>query len=147
MSDRSISALAWFAVILAAIAVVTSLLLAAGWQLGWWLLGGFLFCHGWVHFFVAVPTETQAATAGRRLGLTAGETRMVTLPLVAAAAVGFMLAGLATVMGSAWWATLIVVSSLVSLALLAFYYSRQLILGMIINAVLLAIVVAGVWRP
>ncbi len=147
MFGRSISPLAWFAVVLAGIAVVTSLLLAAGWQLGWWLLGGFIFCHGWVHFFVVVPNEAQAGAAGRRIGLTAGETRMVTLPLVAVAAIGFMLAGLATVMGSGWWATLILISSLVSLALLAFYYSRQLILGMIINAVLLAIVVAGIWRP
>jgi hypothetical protein len=147
MSDRSISPLVWFTVILVGVAVVTSLLLAAGWQLGWWLFGGFLFCHGWVHFFVVVPTEAQAAAAGKRLGLTAGETRMVTLPLVAATAIGFMLAGLVTVMGSGWWATLIAISSLVSLALLTFFYSRQLILGMIINAVLLAVVVAGVWRP
>ena len=147
MSSRSISTLAWFSLILAGIAVVTSLLLIADWQLGWWVLGGFVFCHGWVHMFVAVPPPDKAAAAGRRIGLTAGETRTLTMPFVGVATVGFMLAGLATVMGSGLWGLLIAISSLTSMAVLAFFYNRQLTLGLVIDAVLLAIVVSGIWRP
>jgi hypothetical protein len=147
MSESSSRWLVYFGAILAVVAIVIWLLVSAGWQLGWWLLGGFLFCHGWVHMFVVLPPQVQAAAAGRRIGLTASETRAVTLPLIAVAAVGFMLAGMATIMGSNMWGFLVLVSSLASLALLAFYFSRLLILGLVIDAAFLAIVVTGIWRP
>jgi hypothetical protein len=147
MSSKSVSPLVWFAGALAVSAVVIWLLLAAGWQLGWWLFGGFIAVHGWAHMFAVMPTQQQAAAAGRRFGLTSGETRSLTLPLVGVAIIGFLLAGLATVMGSGLWGMLIVIASLASLAALGFYFSRQLILGIAIDLVLLAIVITGVWRP
>jgi hypothetical protein len=147
MSTRSISPVVWFAAVLAVIAVVIWLLIDAGWPLGWWALGGFLLCHGWVHLFVAMPPPDKAAAAGRRIGLTAAETRALTLPLVAIATVGFMLAGFATIMASDMWGFLIVLSGLSSLALLTFFFSRQLILGIVIDVAMLAIVVTGFWTP
>jgi len=147
MSSKSVDPLVWFAAILAVVAVVTCLLISAGWQLGWWMLGGFLIAHGWAHMFVAMPTVEQAAAAGRRIGLRASETRMLTMPLVGVALVGFLLAALATVMGSGLWGALIVISSLASLALLGFLFSRNLILGVVIDVVLLLVGVTGFWHP
>lgn len=147
MSTRSISPVVWFAAVLAVIAVVIWLLIDAGWPLGWWALAGFLLCHGWVHIFVAMPPPDKAAATGRRIGLTAAETRALTLPLVAIATVGFMLAGFATLMASGMWGFLILLSGLSSLALLTFFFNRQLILGIVIDVVMLAIVVTGIWTP
>jgi hypothetical protein len=136
-----------FAAVLALIAIAVVLLLSMRWPLGWWLLGGFLVAHGCVHLFFVTPGSYEAAEAGRRLGLTAGETRLIGTVLVAMVAVGFLFAGLTTVVPSGWWSLLVVVSSVASLALLALFFSRQLILGFVIDAVLLAVVVVGVWTP
>lgn len=135
------------AAVLAAVALVIWVLLSMHWGLGRLLLGGFLLVHGWVHVFFAIPEPAQAAAAGKRVGLTARETRLVGTGLAAAVAIGFLLAGLATILPSGLWPALVAISSVASLVLLAFFFSRQLILGVVIDAVLLWVVVAGVWAP
>jgi hypothetical protein len=131
----------------AAVGIVIALLVSIGWALGWWLLAGFLVCHGCVHLLFVVPGSAEEAAAGKRIGLTKGETRSIGLSLEAVSAIGFLFAALATLVGSAFWGLLIVVSCLASLALIAFFWSRQFIVGAAIDAILLVVVFAGLWHP
>ena len=58
-------------------------------------------------------------------------------------------AALATVgiLPAAWWPALVAVSALLSLVLLAVAFDAQLVLGIGIDVVLLAVVMTGAWIP
>ncbi len=132
---------------LAAVTAVIVLLLSAGWSLGWWLLAAFLLVHGCVHLFFVMPQTARAAESGRRFGLTPGETHMVGSTLMAAAAIGFLFAALLTIAASGLWGPVIVISSLASLAMLGFFFSRTLVMGVGVDLVLLVVALTGFWRP
>ena len=76
--------------------------------------------------------------------------RAIGAALSALVAVGFVLAGLATVgliVPVTWWSALIVSSSILSLTLFALFVSPGLALGIAIDVVLLWLVWSGAWVP
>jgi hypothetical protein len=76
--------------------------------------------------------------------------RLVGAALVVVVAVGFLLAGLATVgvvVPSGWWPFLVAGSAATSVLLLALFFSPTLILGIAIDAVLAWVVLASAWSP
>jgi hypothetical protein len=146
---------------LAAIAGGIAFLLARDATLGRWALGGFLVAHGLVHILFLVPPP--APTAGAALWpfdvsqswLAANELSLPAVRILAAAlvclvVVGFLLAGLATVgvmVAPRRWPTLIAASAIASIVLLALFPSRQLALGLVIDAGLCWTVVVPAWAP
>jgi len=152
--------LAPLAVAVALFGALIAVLLANGSNLGSWLLAAFLVGHGWVHFMYVMPQpKAAAATASGpdwpfsldRSWLGAGGAlHGLGLILVVLTAVGYLLAALATipiVVPAAMWAGLVVFSSLASALLMALFFNPQLILGLAIDAALLAVVILDVWRP
>ncbi len=129
---------------------------------GRWLLAGFLVAHGLIHlmFLAPAPTPAEGAAewpfdmAGSWLvtgpGMDFNLVRIVGYALMGAVVVAFALAGLATVgivVPSEAWRPLVAVSAVVSIVLLAVFFSPHLVLGLGIDAVLLGVVVAAVWTP
>ncbi len=72
---------------------------------------------------------------------------MVGSTLMAAAAIGFLFAALTTIAGSGFWGPVVVISSLASLAMLGFFFSRSLVMGIGVDLVLLVVALTGFWRP
>jgi hypothetical protein len=162
---KTITGLWPFVVVLAVIGIAIWWLLGREMALGRWLLGGFLFAHGWVHVMFVMPRPAPAAaTAGgpewpfdmsrswvvTAAGLDPSLVRLIGVVLVVVVAVGFLLAGLATagiLVPSGWWQALVVASAAASALLLALFLSPQLVLGVAIDAVLLWVVLAAVWAP
>jgi hypothetical protein len=152
------------AVGLIAYGIALSFFLGSDMALGRWLLGAFLVGHGLVHVMFAVPRPAvRPATANGidypfdmgqawpvRAGLDAGLVRIVSVALVAAVVIGFVLAGLATVgvlVPAGWWRSLVVGSTVMSVLLLALAFSPGLLLGVAIDAVLLWLALAASWPP
>jgi hypothetical protein len=137
-------------------------LLTQGFTLGTWLMAGFLAIHGLIHLMFLNTRPPQTATGTQypfdparswlvmRAGLAVGAARALCLVLSAIVAVGYVLAGLATVgfvVPTDWWAGLVVGSSIVSLVLFVLVFSPSLLLGIAIDAVLLWLVWSGAWAP
>jgi len=76
--------------------------------------------------------------------------RAVGVALIAIVVGGFALAAVSTVgivMPSGWWQAIIAVSAVASAVLLFLFFEPQLVLGLGIDAVLLAVVATGAWVP
>lgn len=159
---KTIAGLAPLAIVLSGVGIAIWWLLARDLAIGRWVLGGFLVAHGLIHFLFVVPAP--ATTAGGAewpfdmtqswlvtgAGLDMGPVRVIGAALIGIVAIGFLLAGLATVgivIPSGWWRVLVVGSAAASIVLLALFFSPQLVLGLGIDAVLLLIAVAAVWAP
>jgi hypothetical protein len=145
--SKTTSTLAPFAAVLLGLGVAIWFLVSQGWAVGWWLLSAFLVAHGVVHILFVVPDRAELATIGKRVGLTSGEMQSIGTVLGAVVVFGFLFAGLATLLGSGWWGLLVAVSAVASAAMLGLFFSPQLVLGLGIDAVLLFVVVSGVWHP
>jgi hypothetical protein len=152
------------AVALVAIGLAISWMLSRGMSLGVWVLAGFLVAHGLVHLMFLSPAPASASAPGATEwpfdmakswlvtgpGLDVNVVRAVGIALIAAVVVAFALAGLATagiVVPAGSWRVLVAISAVASIALLALFFNPQLVLGLGIDAVLLAVVVASVWTP
>jgi hypothetical protein len=150
------------AIALVVFAAAEWFLLAEGWLLGTWALAAFLAFHGLIHlmFLNPKPPETASGTdypfdparswLATRAGLRAGAVRGLSAVLPTVVAIGFVLAGLATVglvVPMVWWLGLVVGSSVLSLALFALFFSPSLALGIALDCVLLLIVLSGSWAP
>jgi hypothetical protein len=139
-------------------------LLSQGWLLGTWTLAAFLAFHGLIHLMFLSPKQPEAGSAGgaaypfdparswlvTRTGLSAGAVRGLAAVLSAVVAIGFVLAGLATIgliVPTDWWASLVVGSSILSLVLFVLTFSPSLALGIAIDLVLLWVVWSGAWLP
>jgi hypothetical protein len=160
---KTVTGLLPFAVVLAGIGWAVSWLLARDVTIGRWVLGGFLVAHGLIHSMFVLPAPATAAADGTAwpfdmsqswlvtgAGLDPGPVRLVGAALVVVVAVGFLLAGLATVgvvVPSGWWPFLVAGSAATSVLLLALFFSPTLILGVAIDAVLAWVVLALVWSP
>ena len=124
-------------------------------------VAGLLLAHGLVH--VSFLSPRPPATAGgptwpfdlrqslllRMLGLRAVPPRALGMALVAVTVGGYVLAALAQlgVGPASLWAPAVAIGSIASLALLAIYFHRWLVLGVAIDAILLyAVLIAG-WTP
>lgn len=151
-------------VVLAIAAAAIWLLLDRQVVVGAWVLAALLVGHGLVHVLYLVPSPEPAPRKDGRPGhpwpfdlsrswlvaLTGMERgrRIATVGILAI--VGFSIAAaLATVgiLPAAGWPALVAASALLSLVLLAVAFDAQLILGIGIDVVLLAVVVTGAWVP
>jgi hypothetical protein len=152
------------AVALVAVGLAISWMLSHGMTLGVWILAGFLVAHGLVHLMFVSPAPASASAPGATEwpfdmakswlvtgpGLDVNLVRAVGLALIAAIVVTFALAGMATagiVVPSGSWRTLVAISAVASIALLVLFFNPQLVLGLGIDAVLLAVVLASAWTP
>ena len=152
------------AVALVAVGFAISWMLSRGMTLGVWVLAGFLVAHGLVHVMFMTPAPASASAPGATEwpfdmanswlvtgpGLDVNLVRAVGIALTAASVVAFALAGLATagiVVPSGSWRVLVGISAVASIALLVLFFNPQLILGVGIDAVLLAVVVSAAWSP
>jgi hypothetical protein len=145
--------------------VLIAVLLQGGNVAGNWLFAAFLLGHGWVHvmYLVPQPRATAAAANGSQypfeldhsralsaLGLAPAAQRLLGTLLVAATIGGYLVAALATIpviVPPSAWAGLVVASSVASLALLGLFFNRNLVVGVAIDVVLLAVAVSSVWMP
>jgi hypothetical protein len=151
-----------WAVVVAAIGGGIWWLLSRDMSAGRWLLAALLIGHGVVHVMFAVPTP--AATGGgadwpfdmarswaiTRAGLDLNVVRAFGVALIAIVVVGFALAALSTVgvlVPAGWWRATVAVSAVASAVLLVLFFEPQLVLGLGIDAVLLAVVATGAWVP
>lgn len=136
-------------------------LLAGDVAAGRWLLAAVLTGHAIVHIFFAVPApaaesgtewpfDMAKSWAVTRAGVPQGTVRIVGIVLIAIVVAGSALAALSTVgvlVPAGWWQATVAVSAIASAALLVLVFAPQLVLGLAIDAVLLWLVVAGVWMP
>ena len=129
---------------------------------GRWLLAALLIGHGLVHLLFAVPAAASESGSGqwpfdidRSWAITAGHlgtatVRLVATILIAITVGGFVLAGLASLgvaVPANWWAPLVTVAAIASMALLVVCFDPQLVLGMGIDAILLWIAATRAWMP
>jgi hypothetical protein len=152
------------AVALVAVGLAISWMLSRGMTFGVWILSGFLVAHGLVHLMFVTPAPASASAPGATEwpfdmakswlvtgpGLDINLVRAVGVALIAAIVVAFALAGLATagiVVPSGTWRVLVGISTVASITLLVLFFNPQLILGVGIDAVLLAVVVSAAWSP
>jgi hypothetical protein len=151
-----------WAIVVAAVGGAIWWLLSRDMPGGRWLLAALLLGHGLVHLMFAVPAP--AATGGgpdwpfdmarswaiTGPGVDPDVVRGVGVALIAIVVGGFALAALATVgvlVPGGWWPATVAVSAIGSTLLLVLFFEPQLLLGLGIDAVLLAVVGTGVWAP
>ena len=151
-----------WAVAVAALGGATWWLLSRDVAAGRWLLAALLIGHGVVHLMFAVPAPATTAggpdwpfdmarswaVTGASLDLNVA--RAVGVALIAVVAIGFALAAQSTVgivVPSGWWPPTVAVSAVASAVLLVLFFEPQLVLGLGIDAVLLAVVATGAWVP
>ena len=151
-----------WAVVVAAIGGAIWWLLSRDMSAGRWLLAALLIGHGVVHGMFALPAP--AATSGglhwpfdmarswaiTDAGLDLNVVRAVGLALIVVVVGGFALAALSTVgvlVPPGWWQPTVAVSAVASAVVLVLFFEPQLVLGLGIDAVLLAVVATRGWVP
>ena len=160
---RDLSKLAPLAVVLAIAGIAMAWMLQRQMGVGTWLFAAFLFGHGLVHvmFAWAPPASADPAAAEYPFDatrswvvtngiLSAGALKALVIPLVVAVVVGYTLTALATVsliVPETWWTSLLILSTLGSLALMVIGFGPALALGIAIDIVLLWVAIAAVWSP
>ena len=145
--------------------VLIAALLQAGSVLGNWLFAAFLLGHGWVHtmYLMPQPKASAAPTKGPQwafeldhshvlstLGLAPAGQRMLGSLLVAAIVAGFAVAAIAAIpliLPASALPSLIVGSSVASLVLIGLFFNRNLLIGVAIDVVLLAVAFSSIWLP
>lgn len=99
---------------------------------------------------ISYPFDMNRSWLITTVGLDAGAIRQIGVVLIGLVAIGFGLAGLATVgvlIPTAWWPGLVITSTAAPVLLLALFFSPGTLLGVAIDAVVLWMVLAAVWRP
>lgn len=107
-----------------------------------WLAGAFLVAHGLVHLAIWLPRAQNPPFDVNRSPF-AGDVRVAALALAVAAAVLLVVGGAGLVAGTSWWAAVTVAGAAVSAALLLLTFSRWFLVGLAINAVIIALVAGG----
>lgn len=125
------------------------------------IVATFLILHGLVHGVLAmVPSpDTPEADFGSffspswilsKLGLSELTGKWVSIILALMAMIGFIASGLALsgfLVPFTWWRTLAIAATVVSLLLFVIFWHRRLIIGVLIDAVLLALLIFANWTP
>lgn len=159
---RTIVGIVPWAIVVAAIGGAVWWLLSRDLAAGRWLLAALLIGHGLSHLMFAVPSP--AATGGgpdwpfdmsrswaiTGAGLDLNLVRAIGLALIAVVVGGFALAALSTVgvlVPSGWWQPAVAVSAVASAVVLVLFFEPQLVLGLGIDAVLVAVVATRSWVP
>ena len=121
----------------------------------------FFILHGLVHAILAMspsPGASEPVFATffssswllSRLGVSKRSSSVLAIILAALAAIGFVAAGLALLeilVPFDWWPILTLVSAVISLLLLVIYWSRYMIVGIVIDLAVLAALVLFSWSP
>jgi len=84
------------------------------------------------------------------VGAPASAMHLIGTGLVAATLILYSLAALATIpllVSASLWVPLIVAASVVSAVLMLVYFHRNLVIGLVIDAVLIWVALAGIWTP
>jgi hypothetical protein len=159
---KTIGGLVPFGIVLVGIAAAIWWLLSSENSLGKWLLAGFLVAHGLIHLLFLVPAPAASGSGPAwpfdlgqswlvgNAGLEVGLVRVIGVALVLAVAGAFLLSGLATAgiaVPSGLWRPLVAASAVVSVLTLALFFDPQLVLGLAIDGVLLAVVATALWTP
>jgi len=160
---KDFSKLVPLAVALGVVGVVMAWMLQRQMTLGTWLLAAFLFGHGLVHIMFVAPvpaaSETPATDYPFDIGRTwlvtsgligAGTLKAIAVVLVGIVIVGYSLTALATVgllVPVTWWSSLLIASTIASLALMVIAFAPMLALGIAIDIVLLLVAIAAAWSP
>jgi hypothetical protein len=125
------------------------------------IVATFLILHGLVHGVLAiVPNpDTLDADLGSffspsrllsKLGLSESAGKWISIILALLAMVGFIAAGLALsgfLVPFTWWRTLAIAATVGSLLLFVIFWHRRFIIGVLIDAVLLALLIFANWTP
>jgi len=162
---RTVRDLGPLAIGVALFGVLIAVLLNGGNVVGSWLFAAFLLGHGWVHTMYVMP-QPKVSAAGAKgaqwpfeldhspilsaIGLAPGGQRTLGSLLVAATVAGYSVAAMATIpliLPASSWPALVVASSVVSLALIGVFFHRNLLVGVAIDVVLLAVCFSSVWLP
>ena len=150
------------AAVLLAVGALVWWLLDRGSAVGPWLVAAILFAHGWVHLVFLLPT-TPRDTAGTdaenpfdldrswliRRGV---DSRLVHSVGVVLAVVAFVacaaaaLAVLGWLIPGAWWTGLVVTGAVASTIVLVLFFAPTLVLGLVIDAGLIALAVQTAWE-
>lgn len=151
-----------WAIVVAAIGGTIWWLLSSEMAAGRWLLAALLIGHGVVHgmFLVPSPAASEAGTdwpfdmtrswAITGAGLDLNVVRAVGVAMIVIVVGGFALVALSTVgivVPPGWWQQAVAVSAVASAVLLVLFFEPQLVLGLGIDAILLAVVASGAWVP
>jgi len=160
---KDFSKLAPLAVALAIVGIALAWLLQHQTTLGTWLLAAFLVGHGLVHIMFVAPVPASSGNPatdypfgiGRAWLVTSGLIGASTLKAIAVVLVGMVIVGysltaLATVgllVPATWWSSLMIASTIASLALMVIGFAPMLALGIAIDIVLLLVAIAAVWAP
>ena len=82
-----------------------------------------------------------------RMGVGADTMVAVGRALAMASVLGFVVAGLAVLIGVSWWLPVTIVASAVSLALLTIWFHWWLPIGIAIDVALIVTLATGTWAP
>jgi hypothetical protein len=171
---KMVRGLGLLAVGVALLGLLIAWLLQSGNLVGSWLLGLFLVMHGLIHLIwinppkpvqrgaaAAVPAAVTAGDWGAFRGLDyswllsgpgtpANQVRLLGQVLVVSTVIAYTLAALASipmVVPASAWPALIVGGTAASLTLMLLFFHRNLIIGLVINAVLVWVVLTSAWTP
>ena len=162
---KTIRELGPLAVGVALFGVLIAVLLNGGSIVGNWLFAIFLLGHGWIHTMYVMPQPKATAAAAKgvqwafeldhsrvlsAIGLAPAGQRMFGSLLVAATVAVFSVAAMATIpliVPASAWPGLTVAASAASLTLIGLFFNRNLVIGLAIDLVLLAVAFSSVWLP
>jgi hypothetical protein len=118
------------------------------------LIGIFLILHGLVHWVYAAPQDKAAdakpfnVLTGRWLvkkaGLKSSLALKLGIALMILATLGFILSGIALLISQSWWGIPAISTAGVSLAFLALFWDRNMVIGAALNIAI--IVLALFWE-
>jgi hypothetical protein len=147
----------------ALLGLVIAWLVASDNAIGVWLFAAFLVGHGWIHVMYVMPRRVaQPALAGAPdwpfeldrswllPGMSATGLHGLGVVLVVVTVVGFLLAGLATILvlvPAGAWAALMLTATTCSALLMVLFFRPGLVIGLAVDAVLYWVVLATLWVP
>jgi len=123
----------------------------------------FIILHGLTHTILAMVPSPNAPDAGvatffsglgswllTGLGLSESASKLIAIVLAVIATIGFVAAGLALfdiLIPFDWWHALAIASAVVSLLLVVIFWHPYLIVGLLIDAAVLATLLSTKWSP
>ena len=161
---KTVASLLPLAVALAGLGAASWWLLSREMTLGRWLFAGFLVGHGLIHLLFVTPAPASASAPDALAwpfdmskswlvtgpGLDVNLVRAAGIVVMAAVVLALVLAGFSTVgiiVPTSAWRMLVAGGAILSIVLIVLFFNPQLLLGIGIDAVLLAVVLTAVWNP
>ena len=118
------------------------------------LIGAFLILHGLVHWVYAAPQDKTAEAKPfnvlterwlvKKAGLNAMTTLKLGVILMILASAGFIFSGIVLLISQSWWAIPATATAGVSLAFLALFWDKMMVVGAALNITI--ILLAMLWE-